>query len=277
MQEHVTLRSELLGNELKKARERRGLTLNDVGPALTASTSKMSRMESGTRTPTVEDVSTLCGAYGVNGPEREFLLDMTRHVTETTWVLINRYDTALRALTFLERRTYNMVCYQAVHVPGLLQTGEYIRVIMRAAGVPEDSIESRLMDRVQRQRLLRKNGSLTFVSLIDQDVLTRKIGDRDVHRRQLEHLVESVMQLPVAIRAIPHSVAEHPTIDGSFIRLDIHGRPPVIYYENHWFSAFLEDPADVADFNAMLGKLDKLALSTVESVHMIADLAAELE
>jgi hypothetical protein len=237
----------------------------------------MSRMEAGLRGTSEADVGGLCSTYGITGAHRQRLLNLAKYAKEERWLQTTDYDTDVSTFAWLEGRASTIFNYEINYIPGLLQTGEYIRAIMEAFDLPEKTIERRKLGRIERQRVLRRDPKPAFSAIVDQSALMRPIGGRDAHRRQLEYLVESAARGVVQLRVIPSSVAAHPGLDGHFHLWKFDNRGPVVHTENRLCGVFMEDVEAISIYTLDLGTLERIALSTVESVHLIANLAADLE
>ncbi|RKH81874.1 XRE family transcriptional regulator, partial [Corallococcus praedator] len=75
-----------LGAELRRLRNRSGMTLDEVADLMTCSTSKISRLETGKGVPKVPDVGELMRIYGVPaGAERDMLLRLVRDGRQHGW------------------------------------------------------------------------------------------------------------------------------------------------------------------------------------------------
>jgi transcriptional regulator with XRE-family HTH domain len=275
-----TVRSQELGAELRALRESSGLTLTDSARHIDASVSKLSRIESGMGSPTGEDVSALLVVYGITGPKRREILALAREAERRGWWQRNRpgYADRLRTLVALESNAEAIVNFETVVVPGLLQTGEYTRAIMIECGyVPSHEVEERMVTRLHRHSLLRRARPPQLLGIIDEPVLHRRIGGRDVLRRQLEHLMNVASQPHIRIRVVPRSVAAHAGIDGAFTLLRRPHASPVVFLENLTSSLFLEESAEIDKYESALRTLSEQALDERQSVEMINALANRLD
>ncbi|MEO6086128.1 MAG: helix-turn-helix transcriptional regulator [Umezawaea sp.] len=273
----LTVRAEELGDELRGLRERAGLSLERAGEQIDASATKMSRIENGLREGSAEDVSALLAIYGCGGPRRAELLTLAREVERRGWWQRNKPDFAERQRTLigLEAKADLIVNFEGMHIPGLLQTGEYTRALMNECGmVPTIEIEGRMVTRMRRHAVLLKERPPRLIALIDELVLHRMIGGPDVVRRQLEHLVEAACLPNTTLRVVPNSGA-HAASAGAFELVRRPAGHKVVFLENLTSSLFLEEPQEIETYEQAIRLLLARALSAEESVRLITELTWE--
>jgi transcriptional regulator with XRE-family HTH domain len=203
-----TVRRRRLAVELRRLRG--GRTGTTVAKALGWSPAKVSRYELGQGTFPLEEIEKLLEYYGVTEPRRAQLLDLAAEANERAWW--DDYTDALspQYMEFigLEAEAVSELEWQVEAVPGLLQTEEYARAIHTAHQqvvlMPPGIFERRIRARMIRQELLTtRNPPLVLSVVIDEAVLLRKVGSREVMARQLRHLAE-MTQLPnVELRILP--------------------------------------------------------------------------
>ena len=203
-----TVRRRRLAVELRRLRG--GRTGTTVAKALGLVAAKVSRYELGQGTFPLEEIEKLLEYYGVTEPRRAQLLDLAAEANERAWW--DDYADALspQYMEFigLEAEAVSELEWQVEAVPGLLQTEEYARAIhtahQRVVLMPPGIFERRIRARMIRQELLTtRNPPLVLSVVIDEAVLLRKVGSREVMARQLRHLAE-MTQLPnVELRILP--------------------------------------------------------------------------
>jgi len=203
-----TVRRRRLAAELRRLRgARTGIT---VARALGWSPAKVSRYELGQGSFPLEEIEKLLDFYGVIEPRRAQLLHLAAEANERAWWY--DYADALSPdyMDFigLEAETASALTWQAVAVPGLLQTEEYARAIQsahqRALRMPPGLSERRIEVRMIRQQVLTtRNPPLELSAVIDESVLLRKVGSREIMSEQLRLLAE-MAQLPnIELRVLP--------------------------------------------------------------------------
>jgi hypothetical protein len=163
-------------------------------------------------------------------------------------------------------------------VPGLLQTGDYARAALQR-GLPtatRDETQRLVEARMSRQAVLTRDPPLRLWTIMDEAVLHRPVGGRDVMNVQLEHLA-SAAELPhVTLQVLPYDVGGHPGMAGAFAILRF-GEPSandVVYIESQASDLFLESQTDVNRFTAIFEHLRAQALPPEASVSFIQRIAA---
>ncbi|GDY34062.1 helix-turn-helix domain-containing protein [Gandjariella thermophila] len=274
-----TVKGRQLGTELRTLREGRKLTCDEAGRQVGMSASKISRIENGRRGARVEDVAALLALYRVHGGRREELLDLARQANDRGWWQRAYGDTLsarFRTYVGFEADAKLITNFESMLVPGLLQTAEYTRAVMRGGKVPEDLIEGRVAARLARKSILSREFPPHLVAIVDEQALRRPVGDTDVMRQQLDHLVTMANRPHIRLHVVPLSVGAHAGVEGPFVILDFDSAPAIVHLENHTSSLFLDDPRDVKSYRKLVMGLTNLALDQRESVEFIAGLAREL-
>ncbi|MFJ9893731.1 helix-turn-helix domain-containing protein [Streptomyces sp. NPDC091280] len=193
-----------LRDRLRRLREAAGFTQRQVADEMEWSLSKIIRIETGTVGISITDLRALIGYYGVSDPaESNTLIGMARAAKERPWW--DRYrgkaDPAFLLSLGYENSASIMRSFEPSLVPGLLQTEEYTREVLRVAGVLE--AEALVELRLERQeRLLRPDGpEMHFI--IDESAITRAVASASVMRRQIRRLKTIVDHPKITLRVLP--------------------------------------------------------------------------
>jgi|SRR4051794_38022198 len=275
--EGPTLRRRRLGTELKRCRERAGLTQENVSREFEWHAAKVTRIETAKVAVTPRDVKDLLSLYGVDDQEyREALMTLARQSRERTWW--TDYRDIMRPGNFigLEAEATTLRAWEPIVLPGLLQTEAYIRALMttgRSADSPQ-SIDRRVALRLTRQGRLRAANPLRLDAIVDESVLRRVIGGAEVMRDQLQHLID-MAQLPnVTIQVVPFDVGEHPFLGGPAALLEFRETThlDVVYVEGLAGDYYEEQPLEVARYRDEFERLGSKALDHRSSVKMIESL-----
>lgn len=263
-----------LGSELRRLREISGMTTPQVAESLLISQPKISLMENGRRRIKPRDVRDLCGLYGVQDQQLvDQLMRLARESGQQGWW--NAYgDIPYGAYIGLEAEAVAIRCYEPLVIPGLLQTPAYARAVI-AGTIPQATAEqaaTRLQVRLRRQRRLGAQGNpLRLWAVLDESVLRRAVGSREVMREQLEHLTHLGAQPHITVQVLPHDVGAHPGVSGQFALLEFADATDVsvVYLERFTSDLYLEKRSDARIYSGMYAHLQAQALSPDSSRNFI--------
>jgi transcriptional regulator with XRE-family HTH domain len=273
----------LLGIQLRRLREARGITPEAAGYEIRASRSKISRVEHGRVGFKERDVSDLLSLYGVTDEqERQRMLLLARQANSQGWWA--KYDDVMpdwfESYVGLEQATSLIRTYELQFVPGLFQTEDYARAVTvlghRAA--PAAEIERRVSLRMQRQELLRADDPPRMWAVIDESALRRPVGGRDAMRAQLRHLVD-VADLPrVTLQVMPFSQGGHPAAGGSFtiMRFAEPDLPDIVYIEQLTGALYLDRRDEADNYMEVMNRLSAEAETPADSTALIGDIIKSL-
>lgn len=212
----------LVGAQLRRLREQAGLSRAEAGYHIRASDSKISRMELGRVRFKRRDVRDLLTLYGVRDEaERTALLARVQEANAPTWwhPYTDVTPEWFQRYLGLEATATLIRTYEVQFIPGLLQTEEYARAVVRLGhgrASPEE-VERRVRLRMERQQLLRRPDAPTFWAVVDETALRRPVGGAGVMRDQLEALIGIVDKMPnVRLQVLPFHAGGHAAAGGAF-------------------------------------------------------------
>ena len=277
-----SVRRRQLAAELRRLREERDLTGEDVAESLGWSASKLSRIELSRTGIKAADLNLLLTAYGVPEEQRTELLRLTEKPRGRDWwraygALPEKYVT----LIGLESDASSIRAWSPDWVPGLLQTRDYARAAIDShmaatASLSPSEIEQRVQTRLRRQHLLTSPEPTPFDCVLDESVLMRRLQSAEVMRDQLAHLIE-VSRLPdVTLRVLPLNGA-HPIGTGAFILLKFAPIPEIgdvadiVYVEQLSGNAlYIDEAAETHQYELGFGRLVEASLDEDASRDLIA-------
>ncbi len=275
-----TVRRRRLGQELRRLREAKGMTAEEVAERLLVSQSKISRLENGRRSISQRDVRDLCGVYEVEDQRMvDSLMEMAKDSRQQGWWHAFG-DVPYSVYIGLETDAASLRVYDPQVIPGLLQTRPYAEALITGA-LPETAssdIDNRVQVRLRRQeRITALENPLRLWTVLDEAALRRIVGNKLLMREQLESLVEQ-SQLPhVTVQVIPFDMGAHPGLNGQYAILEFPDAADssVVYIEGVTSDLYLEKAADVQKYSVMYEHLRAQALNVDQSRQFIADLAKE--
>lgn len=272
-----TVRQRELGKRLRDLRNEHGLTVEEIAEKLLCSATKISRLETGVRRPSLRDVRDLCGVYGVDEPTSAELMDLARGAREQVW-WTQYTDLKLDPLLGLEQAAVGITNYTMYYVPALLQTEEYTRSIIRAIApkMDPDIYRQRVEVRMLRQQLVfEKDNRPRYRVVVDEAVLRRSVGGPSVMAAQLRKILEFAKQGKVTIQVVPFDIGAHAAQDSNFILFEFEEdtrQSPVVFVEGLTGNQYLEKPADIARYREALEHLRDSALNPRDSVQFVTEM-----
>ncbi|WP_189237969.1 helix-turn-helix domain-containing protein [Planomonospora parontospora] len=270
-----TVRLRRLARELRRMREESGLRPEDAAARLGWSRSKVSRIETGRTRAGLTDVASICDLYGVGSSARAGLLQLAKEARQRGWWTAYA-DVFTGSYIGLEDEAALIRQWEVQLVPGLLQTEEYARTVIRA-GRPEphnaDDIQRRVMARMARRTLLSRPDAPELHAVLDEGVVRRPIGGRETMREQLEALLAAARRPNVTIRILPYSAGAHAGLEGAFTVLSFPEEidPDVAYVEGTAGDIYVESSEQVDRYSLAFARICEVALSPEDSVGLIAE------
>lgn len=252
----------VLGAQLRRLREARGITGGEAGEVIRASHSKISRLEMGRTGFKRRDVSDLLTLYGVSDEAvRATLLALAEQSNTPGWwhVYHDVVPSWLNVYLGLEQAASVIRGYTLQFVPGLLQTADYARAVIRLAGeaISGEQLERRIELRMRRQEILYRPDPPHLWAVIDETALRRAMGGPAIMRNQLRRLID-VCALPhVTLQIMPFSAGGHAAIGGpvSVLRPPGNELPDVVYLEQLTGGVYPDKPAEIEHHRHVLNRV----------------------
>ncbi|WP_155374628.1 helix-turn-helix domain-containing protein [Catellatospora vulcania] len=264
----TSLRRRRLGVALRELRERAGMTHQQVGPALDCSPSKLSRIENGEVGVRRSDLLVLLDLYGLDDAgQREELIELARESKRRGgwWLKYGEVSSPYLKLIQLESEADSIRGAELMFVPGLLQTEDYARAVIRATR-PQDGpeeVERRVQIRLTRQELLKQERPPEFWTVLDEAVLHRTVGNRQVMAEQLRAMA-AANELPhITIQIVPFAHGGHEAMAGAFriLRFPDRRDPDTVYLEGFAGDMYLDDASELTRCSLVFDHLSAAALS----------------
>ncbi|MGI8306084.1 helix-turn-helix domain-containing protein [Saccharopolyspora hattusasensis] len=272
-----SVRRRQLGAMLRELRRGAGLTIKDAAEWLVMGESAVSKIEKAKIAIKATHVRALGQLYDIDAAKLDYLLKLVKESNERGWWTAYR-DTVpewFRQFVGLEADSLDLWNYEAEYVPGLLQTSDYVRELMKAnrPDMNEDEIERQVRLRRERQERLDGGQPPRLHFYINESVIRRPAGDSATWRRQVEHLIESSKLDHVTLRIVPFSAGPHPAMSGSFVMMQFpeEDTPAFVYLENQRGAVYQEDPGDIDRYMVTVEVLERLSLSLDDSCGMLGD------
>jgi transcriptional regulator with XRE-family HTH domain len=271
----ITMRGRQLGLELRRLRNTARQSADDVAGRLGWSQSKVTRIENGVSPVTRPDLLRLLDVYHVaDEATRSQFVRLGRAARERGWWGDYRELITARLPSYiaLESDASELHLWSWATVPGILQTLQYARAVLRSdVTLRSDEATDLLVEaRIARQERLR-DGEVKLWVVLDESLLHRPIGGADVFRGQLSWLLDVGPQ--VTLQVLRSSMLWHPGLNGAFTVMhfpnEVH--PPIAWSEGAAGDLFVDRPTDVARYTLAFDHLCASAFSPVDSAQMIAE------
>ncbi|MFD7135714.1 helix-turn-helix transcriptional regulator [Streptomyces sp. NPDC059894] len=278
----LTARRLRLAVELRKMRERAGMTATEAARTLGTSQGQLSNVESGRFGVSPERVRAMANIYScTNQSYIDALADLAAEKTRGHWWDAYRevLPSGLLTLAELEHHATAIRTAFTAHIPGMLQTADHAREIFRHA-IPAPTppeVEHRVSHRVQRQNVVFRATPNPYSTVIHEAALRMQVGGRDVARAQLEHLVEMSGRDHITLRVLPFDIGAFPG-SGQTINY-LRGPVPeldTVQLDQFHGPVLLDSEAHLEKYRRLLDVVEGLALSPSKSRDLIRSIAQKL-
>jgi transcriptional regulator with XRE-family HTH domain len=271
-----------LGAELKKRRNKAGLTGDDITRATGWHRSKVSRVELGQTDISVVDTIHYLGACKIFAGEARDLLALCAEAERQVGYWLSPHgewlEDSLHSLIYHEATADRSVSYEPMVIPGLLQTQSYARTwIARTPGWSQGAIDAAVRLREERQQILHRPVPGQFVFYVHEQALRLQVGTAAMMHDQLLKLVLMAALPHVTLRVLPASAGERALFGGSFRLFEYREHNPLVYLDHPWTGVFLEDRQFVAEYRKLLPEITSVAMDEAESRLFTANLADALD
>jgi transcriptional regulator with XRE-family HTH domain len=268
-----------IGLELQRLRKDRKLSVTQVGDRIGVSASTISRIETGKREPTSEEVASILTVLEVFGVEREQLIDRARRQDQPDMMESSISTEQGRNFLNFEQRATSILAFGLMLVPGLGQTADYAHAALHALRVQdsEEDLEPWVGLRMRRQAILTRRDPPRLYWILTELGLRQPIGGPKVMSKQIRHLIDLAERPNITINVLPAEVAAHPGLAGPFIIMEFAADPTVVHVEDKTTGLFLDDPDKVTIYKLSAERLIALALDEQDSIRLLKSIMRDLD
>lgn len=273
----------VLGKRLRDLRERAGLRREEAAKVLHVAAATIRRMETAEVALKIPYVRMLLDAYGVTGDEAQSFITLTEEANRPGWW--QRFHDILpdwfSVHVSLEGAAAVIRAYEPHFVPGLLQTEDYARAIMRTGAVGQveaEEAERHVALRMERQALLTREDAPHLWVVMDETVLRRPVGTPEVMRRQVERLLAATERPNVTLQIAEFASGHHPGTYGPFVlfRFAVPELPDMVYVEYLTGAVYLDERVEVASHLEVLDRMAAQAATARRTKEILRDFRKEL-
>lgn len=278
-----TVRLRRLAAELRRLRAGAGLSREQVEEQTGVNEGTLYRIETARARPQRRTLIALLDLYAVGEPLRADLIELTRTADGQGWSRPYPWQLPGEYAAYISfeaeaRAVHN---YESLFIPGLLQTPEYGRAMVRGVlpSATDREIDDRVEARAERQKLLDTPDPLELWAVVDEAAIRRVVGGRTVMAAQLEHVVAMTQRPNVNLQVITYDSGAHPGMPGAFVHMEFRdeGDPELVYVDTQAGDIFLEAEDDLRRYRTMFDHLRAGALSPARSAELITSVKEALE
>ncbi|MFC9186141.1 helix-turn-helix domain-containing protein [Streptomyces cyaneofuscatus] len=277
-----TVRRRRLGAELKRLREKAGVSMEDAAERIGGDKPKISRQENGRQGVSKLEIEALLALYGVSDDRlRTALTTLAREGRRRGWWA--QYGDILTAgfqeWLSIESDAARILAFQPMLVPGLLQTVEYATEVIRCAekDATQAKRDSYIEVRKARQEIFTRDNPPQYVCLLDEAVLRREVGGPAVMAAQLARILEVNNPPKLTIQVVPFGQGWHAGTHGPF---NIYSYPDPMdldvvnlgYLDG---ALYLEEDDTVKRYQLAFDELRATALTTRQSMQLVSSVQRE--
>ncbi|MBR7673457.1 helix-turn-helix domain-containing protein [Streptomyces daliensis] len=259
----------LFGRRVSRLRQRAGLTQEELAAKIFVVRTRISQIEGATGArPTLDLARKLDDVLDADG----LLVDLWPYVRRESFP-----DWSQRFID-LSAKALEIRQYAAHVVPGLLQTPEYARALLRVGRTlrSQQQLDERLAARLDRQARLRGPDAPEMWVVLDESVLRREVGGSGTMRAQILRLLrDGEAGQKLTIQVLPFSSGEHSALGGSLTLLRMPDGSRVAYTEGADSGQLVEEAEEVEGYAATYDRLRALALPPAGSADLLRDVVEE--
>ncbi|WP_203994433.1 DUF5753 domain-containing protein, partial [Sphaerisporangium rufum] len=172
----------------------------------------------------------------------------------------------------VEKEAHTLHAWEPIVVPGLLQTEDYARAVIRGEpGITREQIARAVAARMERQKILSRPDSPTFRVILDEAVLYRLVGTEEIMRMQLKRLLEALDSPRIGIQIVPMSAGVTTGVLGGFAIAQLSGHLDTVYIQTAIRGHVSNRPEDVKAIHDRYDKLRAEAQPQLASIELIRE------
>jgi len=276
-----TARRQRLGAELRKLRERAGITATEAARLLGGNQARISNIEAGRYGVSAERVRTLSCHYACSDDALVNALAAMTGDRKRGWWEEYREILSPRLLDLAELEHHG-TALRTAHISGLpelLQTTDHAREAFRQVvpALTPPEIEHSLSFRIKRQSIVFRENPVPYRAVVHEAALHMRFGGPEVAGRQLAHLLAMSERDRITLRVIPFDAGGYPGAGQPIYY--VHGSVPqldTVQLDQAHGMALLDAEPQLLTYREVLDRLESLALSATASRDLIRAAARNL-
>jgi transcriptional regulator with XRE-family HTH domain len=252
----------MLGAQVQRARKAAGLTQRVLAVQALVDEETIASIEQGRRSSMLDMAESLDQILDTKGT----LAAGVENLPE-----IDQFPLYAEQYMVHEREAVALSWYDALVIPGLLQTERYAYAVMRerVPAYDEDEIATKVTARMERQQILQRKCPPTMSFIVWEPALHLGIGGPAVRRDQLRRLRECAELPGLSLQFLPMKTSAHAGLNGPFTLLETPDHQHLAYTEGQRGSQWVSDPNEVSILARKYAMLRSQALSPHESKSLL--------
>lgn len=263
----------LIGVELARYRNAIKLSLTEASDLSGISRAKLGHLETGRQQQDPDDITLLLATYRVGQHDIDRLISLTTRADEATWWApwAQVVPDWLKTFVGLEGLAESEFIFEPIIIPGLLQTEQYAAAVTaRTPRVRADHSERFVGFRIARtRRLTDPERPLKVHAVLSEGALRLAVGDPELRRAQLQHLLDLAELPTVTIQVVRPEDGPHTALTGQFAVLGFETARSIGYVELHDGAVYLQDADQVRTYTMVANDLQRAALGPELSLDLI--------
>lgn len=270
-----------LGIELRRLREEAAYSVTEAASVIGARQPKLSKLENGNQKADPAEIRTLAELYGASEEQQQYLTALAEAQPKRRRRKAPQRDAVpdwFRRFLALEWDATEIRSYEIDMIPGLLQTEDYARSVIRSWEPEADQriLDTQVETRMNRKAALRRNGkpSLRLEVVLSEAALRRVQGGNSIMHEQLKHLVDMATRPNITIRVLPFDVPERISMASAFQLFWLQQQQvSTVYLEDLFGATYLKEPEEFTQYSVVFGRLRDAALDPESSRHFLDKMA----
>ncbi|MFI9788418.1 Scr1 family TA system antitoxin-like transcriptional regulator [Kitasatospora sp. NPDC051984] len=257
------------GSELRRLRENANLSQQALGERVFVSGAYIGQLENATRRPQL-DLSRLIDKELATGGHLERLHPLLRPARVAEY-FVEAAEHEARARSISE--------YAALVIPGLIQTREYAEAIFLGAQplLKDDGLADRVAARLERQKIVGNPTGPVLWMILDEAVLHRVVGSRNIMAKQLHHIIRLIIERHIIVQVVEFGAGAHALLEGLISLMTFDDAPPLVYVEGPHVGHLIDETALVGKCRQSYDLVRAAALSPEASLARIKSAVEEHE
>jgi transcriptional regulator with XRE-family HTH domain len=269
----------VLGLELARLRNLTDVTQDQAAERLRCTQQKIACIENGIGIKEME-LEVLLDLYEVEDSDKEYAryLQTGSRLRTRRGAFSTKFDPHMKLLVDMEPSCRRYFSYQALVVPGLLQTEQYMRrnAEARRPSFTLAEIDQLTDNRLRRQRVL-DNPNQQFWFIIDEAALRRTEGG-PLMKAQITHLLAAVARPNVVLQIVPFNIGYYMGQGNEYTIFDFDTNPSteIIYLERHEGGDYMDNANRIAPYLTLREHHLAVASGPEQSRRLLLNIASSL-